>query len=673
MSIKISYFNYLEKFGRTVSLNEFSKSDSSSQIIGLRHDIDHDLDLALEMSYWEREYGCRATYFLLPTASYWQDEKLLDKVLQIQDFGHEIGLHLNVLTEWLLGEDACPEAIFVKHLVRLRDAGVQLSGTSAHGDKLCYENNFLNYWLFNELCPVDPRQTESGRNAEGLKALPQERCVHYPASDALVRGDGASFPFWSVSMREHGILYDAVHLDCDGYFTDSGGAWSRSPDPLHVDLSCGRNQVLVHPEYWRGSQKIYFFLSTARSGSTWLSKVIDEATPLIGQHEFSLNHRYHENELVADHNTGLGFKDLVKDVDKAKRLLLDARAWIEDQAHDYAEANVYLERFLPLLKEVFPDALFVHLHRDPKDVARSLINRDWYDTPMDERHPAMEVEGWEQMTQFEKVCWYVRITNENLLGIKNQICLEQATASSENLEKILRKYLIPFYPRLAEDIFKEKVNSNRFNDFPSSSDWPDNIRQLFSEICDPLRNQIGYDERDAGCTLETSEMVKVKYNFDALLDRVRPEKPTLIGSIDFCEHTASESIGLVGFETKHIVDGLELLPKEGLHGYVALGGGQWGAASENSGWLVETACIYEGRVDYKLSGEGQARLFCLMYDQAGQLIQKKMLKHLTSDAMDIQFYFRVRANAYSFNLALHVHEDSLPESLVLRRFVLSRV
>ena len=277
--ISSRYQTYLEHFKRTVPLCEFHADKDGNNLVGLRHDVDHDLDMALEMSYWESEAGIRSSYFLLPTATYWQEKGFVEKALQIQDFNHEVGLHVNIISQWMEGliDDALDG--IREQIQTLRQSGIRLTGMSSHGDRLCYEKNFLNYWLFEELRPADHENNETGRNAEGIFALPREKAIAYPGAHQLVRKDGNRLSLWSVPMQSLELQYDAVHLPCDTYFTDSGGGWQRSSDPLEHDLSNGRHQILIHPEYWRGSKKTYFFLSTARSGSLWLSEVLKKATP----------------------------------------------------------------------------------------------------------------------------------------------------------------------------------------------------------------------------------------------------------------------------------------------------------------------------------------------------------------------------------------------------------
>ena len=101
---------------------------------------------------------------------------------------------------------------------------------------------------------------------------------------------------------------------------------------------------------------------------------------------------------------------LLKNNDEIRQLCIESRNWVETIDGDYGEANVYLERVLNELQDVFPEAEFVHLYRDPKDVVRSLMNRDWYEVPEDNKHPVMGVPFWSKMSQFEKVCWYSQIS-----------------------------------------------------------------------------------------------------------------------------------------------------------------------------------------------------------------------------------------------------------------------
>jgi hypothetical protein len=496
MSIQPEYFEYLDHFGQTVTLRRFVEDDRTPDMVALRHDVDYDLDLALEMAYWEAERKIRASYYLLHTADYWNDPHLRDKCLQLQDFGHEVGLHLNILTEWMSGKTDDP-ASSLKQIIRpLQEAGVQICGVSSHGDRLCYEKGYINYWCFSELRPDDPATAESGLSAEGTIAEGEQYSIAYPESHQLVRADGKAFNLWSVSMAELGIAYEAARLPCDAYYTDSGGEWSRTKDPKGENLSKGRHQVLMHPVHWRGPQRVYFFLSTARSGSKWLINILDKATPLTARHEFSLNHIFKDGKLIEEKRTTSGFVDLVANKTESEQLLIQSRSWIEQIPRDYAEANVYLERFLTKIEDIFSDATLIHLHRDPRDVVRSILNRDWYDTPEDNRHPIMDVSGFRKLTPFQKACWYVRKTNESLLSsCQSRISFERMITDTDYLAQTLRDLKIPLFKRLIAAEFDKKINANPRSEFPEYDNWTDELKSSFHDICDPVNLALDYDYR----------------------------------------------------------------------------------------------------------------------------------------------------------------------------------
>ena len=64
MSIKPEYFEYLEHIGSSVTLREFTTNLDQPNLVTLRHDVDHDIDLALEMSLCEKDRGIHSTVFL---------------------------------------------------------------------------------------------------------------------------------------------------------------------------------------------------------------------------------------------------------------------------------------------------------------------------------------------------------------------------------------------------------------------------------------------------------------------------------------------------------------------------------------------------------------------------------------------------------------------------------
>ncbi|MCA9297362.1 MAG: hypothetical protein KC983_12615, partial [Phycisphaerales bacterium] len=283
MTIKNVYVDLLGHLGQTSTVEALFRDAHRPDIIALRHDIDHDLDLALEMAHVEHALGHRATYYLLHTHDYWHDPMLVDKCRQLVEYGHEVGLHLNVLTEWIDGRIVDLTAHIRELLRPLREGGVPIVGTSAHGDRACYEHQYINYWIWQELRGTNPSAHENGRSAEGIYVAEPRHQIAYPADERIHRPDGVSMPAWGVSMRACGLLYDAVHVQHDRYWTDTGGRWTRSDDPMRHDLSRGRHQVLVHPFWWRDTPRKIVINTINPEDTTYLAQAINEATSCRGR------------------------------------------------------------------------------------------------------------------------------------------------------------------------------------------------------------------------------------------------------------------------------------------------------------------------------------------------------------------------------------------------------
>ena len=695
MSISPEYFKYLNHFGKTVTVREFFENAHAPDMIALRHDVDHNLDLALEMSYWEKERGIRSSYFLLHSAVYWNDSRFVEKCLQIQDFGHEVGLHLNILTEWMIGKIDDLSLFLEKLIAPIRKAGVRLSGISTHGDRLCYERQFVNYWCFSELRPHDPVKTESGICAEGIFVKEEKFQIRYPSAHRLVHKDGRYFDLWSISMKTLGIDYEASHVPYDSYYTDTGGGWYRSTNPLKNTLTAGRHQILMHPINWRGQQKIYFFLSTARSGSKWLANFLKQATPLKAQHEFTLNHRYRAGKLIAENilpcpwfiyllnrlfkskklvfqkRTAAGFRELVDKTDEVKELMIEARAWVDEFPEDYAEANVYLERFLTIMEDVFPDAILVHLHRNPRNVIRSILNRKWYNTPKDNKHPIMKDKDWDGLTQFEKACWYVRQTNESLIrSCQHRLVYEKMVSDLGYLTEQLKSLDIPLFPRLAEPEFNKKINVNYSYEFPDYAEWSAENKAAFHSICDPVNEALGYETKH-GETPDQSLHLETKIISDNR--KTRSESlPEVVFETDYrkIQHDLYSSKSC---KVKKSEDGLEILAQASKLSYLLIGGGKWHFVREEEGWVSKIGYYYQGIVDLDIHQNLSVILICLMYNEEGNLIAKRTVGQIKQASTPFKFSFKVRGDAKRFNIALYMPASDLQGKIKIKTIRIERL
>jgi hypothetical protein len=200
----------------------------------LRHDIDKDIDKAVRMAEIEAgidgnqnralfEHGdhpiLKSTYFVLNTrtSGYWGSHEMNDALLYIQNLGHEIGWHNNAITEHLeTGKEI--HACIRDPLNYLRNLGLRISGSAAHGDRLCKKYRYMNYNVFG-----------------------------FPSK---------GWDFWDIpalKMEDFGLTYEAYHVPYDGYLADCHEGWNNRHNNSIPNTGShdGRIQIIIHPQNWR--------------------------------------------------------------------------------------------------------------------------------------------------------------------------------------------------------------------------------------------------------------------------------------------------------------------------------------------------------------------------------------------------------------------------------------
>jgi|GEM_PF-2330940 len=661
MSIKQAYFDYLDHIGRSITLRELHEHPGRADAVALRHDVDHDIDLALEMAHHEHARGIRATYFLLHTHAYWNDPRFGIKCAQLQAYGHEVGLHLNVLVEWAQGQCDDVDGRLQQLLATLRDGEIDVVGTSAHGDRVCYELGFINYWIWNELRGADPAIAEDGLSAEGIPVSEKQWQIRYPTDHCIKRPGGGELRLWRSSLRQHGLAYEASRVPCDHYWTDSGGGWKRSGDPLQVDLSKGRHQILMHPEWWRGPKRTYIALSSARSGSKWLANLIDNATPCSGLHQWTLNHVRTTAGFAADEHAADDYAGLIEREDMAVSLIRQAAVFLRGHPGDVFEANTALEPFIEKLREELPEATLIHVHRDGRDVVRSILGRGWYLTPDDRRYRAVPIDRWDALSRFERACWYYRFTQQRIMSAtNNRLCFEKMVADPEYLRRSLAELGIVVHPLLAEREFSVRINRHRGKAFPPYARWSAASREAFEQICGPVQGALGYGTESgrAGATLSPAP------------DHARRRSGTTVLSMKFQKAECGE-LGTHLVVTKRTHDGVIVRQaQEGqMTPHLLLGSGTWKCVPAGKGTPCDNKHYYVCTIKSSVSPGTRARVFVLFYDAKGAQQRKHHAATLQPERTMTTFSFRAAECDHHFAMAIHLGGQPIESHVTLRSVI----
>jgi hypothetical protein len=208
----------------------------STEIL-FRHDVDHDINTAFEMAKMESDMNIFSTYYILHGSKYFNNN-CFDIMMKIQDMGHEVGIHNNVLTHCLtFGGD--PQVVFNKVYEFFNGIGINQFTTSSHGAKLCREKKYRNYDIF----------------------------VQCNAGYDKFRNSIEGIPIHMVNLP-HYKLSEAYFIPYDYYLSDSGGKWHKWPhgsdewdgrirdrpvlDNIFLEIrKHAKVQVNTHPCYWR--------------------------------------------------------------------------------------------------------------------------------------------------------------------------------------------------------------------------------------------------------------------------------------------------------------------------------------------------------------------------------------------------------------------------------------
>lgn len=654
MTFRVDCFELLDHLGPTATIRDLHANPQRDQVVGLRHDIDHSLDLALELAHHEHARGMQATYFLLHTHPYTDDPLFIEKCRQLVDYGHEIGIHVNSLTEWMTGKVDDPVAPIAALLERLRGGGIDVVGAAAHGDRACYAHGFSNVWLWKENRGDDPARTEAGRAAEGIATSDPDWQLPYPADHRITRADGRTLELWGASLAEHGLQYEAVRIQSDHYWTDSGGSWARSGDPMQADLARGRHQVLVHPIWWRGDGKLTFVMSTARCATKWLTERLETATSARALHEWSLNHRRDVGTkagYIAEKRTHEDFRWFEEKSERTTGFIKQAIRHHQNLKSDVVECNVYLAFFAEQLRELCPDAQFVHVHRDAGDVVRSILQRGWYASPDDRRRPRIRNARWRTMTQLERACLYWADVNERLLDVvpeERRFAIENLYSDPEAFADFARSLGLVVHPRLLGIGFSD-VRDRGPRTVPPVDEWNSDQRGALGAICNDVLDRLGRTEVPGHRGLRRRFRIgRLGRRIAWKLDRARTSSGAAIDA-----QIESLPDGGLAIVANPPADHPEHT-KRNAHAVLAKG------TSWSSGPRAPATKGYEvvsGHVRYRTVDMNAPRLFILFFGQDGE-VERKQVATLRDEIGNAAFVEPIPESTQRVALAVHLGEQT---------------
>ncbi len=166
---------------------------------------------------------------------------------------------------------------------------------------------------------------------------------------------------------------------------------------------------------------IVFVLSTGRSGSKTITKVLNQHKSCLALHE--------DIHQLIRLSTQLSYDPKNLPLKKELDTIFKYKTWPSNDGQILIHSDQRLWNLVPFLLDYFPKAKFIHLKRQAVACIRSMIYRDWYqpdEYPNYNNHDwAMyRLQGdklgvfseseWNQMTPIEKCTWYYHYVNSKI-------------------------------------------------------------------------------------------------------------------------------------------------------------------------------------------------------------------------------------------------------------------
>ncbi len=186
------------------------------------------------------------------------------------------------------------------------------------------------------------------------------------------------------------------------------------------------NKIIGRTYYGKRKKKIVFVLSTGRCGSTSIVKMFNQHPKFSAFHEEIPELIKLSTELAENPERK---KEIYKQLDSVFRNKIWAGP--TDKIHVHSDHRLW--NLVDFLSRYFPNAVFIHLLRNPYDSLKSFLPRNWYSVRFDEIEKSNIYEKyrlrgnrlgefsdseWASLSTPDKLAWYWNFVN---LCISNQL------------------------------------------------------------------------------------------------------------------------------------------------------------------------------------------------------------------------------------------------------------
>ncbi len=259
----------------------------------------------------------------------------------------------------------------------------------------------------------------------------------------------------------------------------------------------------LEEEYFnQDGNKLFFVVTTGRSGSTTISSLLSQHSQLTCLHEPRLQLIRLSTEFAH------GEKSYEQTKDELDSIYCNSSNY---PLGIYGESDQKLWNLIEIIAELMPSSRFIWLIRDGRDVVASTYARRWFDKDIENREGSptspnkflcrwmyYRIDGakcgvfsqaeWDEMSVFEKNCWYWSYVNSSIEKQLQQLPgWRWYTIKLEEIEDKVSSLLnflgVEFEPLTIPKLNAFKPNVNWYKTQKHWYDWEEREKLAFIKYC----------------------------------------------------------------------------------------------------------------------------------------------------------------------------------------------
>lgn len=249
-----------------------------------------------------------------------------------------------------------------------------------------------------------------------------------------------------------------------------------------------------------------FVLSTGRAGTKTLSALLNSSPEYTVYHEpkpklYRLGKAYYEQK-----KSSVEEQLFQEAFSLARSLLFESSLKI---GCGYIETSPQVTFLAKIVHDLMPSSKFIHLVRDPREVVRSGMRRNWFNNPEYDQNRITPIRDsvcqidWENSTEFEKNVWLWAETNAWIMNfisnIKSERVIRIFSNDLFNAKDDAINNLFDFIKREKpsskhiDNVIMKKLNSQQKGEFPVSEKWSTDMNQKLQKIAGGTIKALGFN------------------------------------------------------------------------------------------------------------------------------------------------------------------------------------